>query len=120
MLSPSRHDTHDTIIINAPIDKVWGELIDINDWECNRGYPRQASELLIPRNIREQILLDIGCSHREIIKSIRRNNKIRNQRIQNFVLLRWLSEAFKGFLLPQATECHPTSSIGCKCWCCHS
>lgn len=48
-LSPSRWDISHTTDINAPMDVVWAELINIDDWEWNKwtrleaeGAPREG------------------------------------------------------------------------------
>jgi hypothetical protein len=45
MLSPSRWNISHTTDIVAPIDAVWAELKDLNDWEWNRWTKLQAENV---------------------------------------------------------------------------
>jgi hypothetical protein len=58
-----------------------GGHIDVDEWELRKGCPRKSTELVLARAARERILMEAGCTQKEIADMIRATLKVKNQRI---------------------------------------
>jgi hypothetical protein len=58
-----------------------GGHVDINDWELRKSRTRKSAELVLARAARERILMEAGCTKKEIADMIRVSLKVKNQRI---------------------------------------
>ncbi|KAL3924886.1 MAG: hypothetical protein SGILL_000766 [Bacillariaceae sp.] len=54
----------------------------VEDWESKRGPIRDASELVLPRHVRESLLKDLGYTQQDIATAVRSIFKAKNKRKQ--------------------------------------
>ncbi|KAG7360218.1 hypothetical protein IV203_035317 [Nitzschia inconspicua] len=59
-----------------------GGSLSIDEWEHRRGQLRRPNELLLPKNVRESMLKDLGYSQQDIAAAIRHILKSKNRRKQ--------------------------------------
>jgi hypothetical protein len=74
------------------------ELLSMNEWESWRETERQPARLVLCREEREAILLDLGYTEKDIAAAVRQNVKSKNRRRQTIQNLRasGLEEAAEG------------------------
>lgn len=58
-----------------------GGQMDVEDWELQRGGPgRRNNELILPREVRERILKDVGYDQKQIAEAVRIIRKAKDRR----------------------------------------
>jgi hypothetical protein len=74
------------------------ELLSVNEWESWRETERQPDRLVLCREEREDMLLDLGYTEKDIAAAVRKNVKSKDKRLQTIQNLRAsvLEEAAEG------------------------
>ena len=63
--------------------KAAPKVYHVNEWEAMRNpYRRSSEQLVLPRDVRTSILLDLGYSQKEVADMIRQSLRVKNQRKQ--------------------------------------
>lgn len=55
-------------------------ILSVDDWESKRGDPRRPSELVMPRHVRENMLIGLGYDKKAMAEQTRKSLKIKAQR----------------------------------------
>jgi len=55
-------------------------VLPLDDYECRRPPRRHSSQMVMPRSVREEMLLDCGCTWTEIMTAVRGNNLAKGRR----------------------------------------
>jgi hypothetical protein len=79
-------DDNPSVTAGAGIGIGWrfneGECVDVDDWEGERGERRRGTDLVLNREEREELLLELGYSEKDVATVVRRIVKAKNQRKQ--------------------------------------